>query len=520
MSCTQEELMLVMQKLLHERQRVKTLERSLGDKNSGGKQQASAVPTQAEKEPQNRVTAEIKAVEATPAMVIPSVSDAYEKQIAVLKNVIKDLGEKLQTASQQSPQPPLPVALTAATASTATPDEQFTQLRQNLYQAQQEARTTKERMAAAEADRERLREMRDTLQLKLQEQNTHLQNIKLQSAKVQNEELAKVELVKKEAADYQAKVFELEKLLEQERHQLSIISRQKKEPSELIDKKELIEEQKKRERAEQELDDIKLLFVEMRTRNKEHEAKIASLLIEKQNALQHLQEQELLHTHDGTALIEVKQKIDVLEKTIEEHSEEGKRLTQELIKKEHRIQQLDKELQDEQHQLRETRALESEQKGQIALLEQHLARRIKECAILTQRHEEETQELQIKETKLNSATSELNQLKLRDEEMRLMLSQQIADLEQETFSLQELVQHQAREINQLKKLEERYLLLDKLFGQCDHIMTRRTASAEARQETRLQKIAMRKEPQQPIINSNTLFSHSKEVSARRHDLFE
>jgi DNA repair exonuclease SbcCD ATPase subunit len=449
-SCTQEELLQVLQKLMHERQKVKTLEKRLQATSSAS---LSVVPPQ-----------HIVAHELTNPVVMPC---DHEKEIEVLKNVIKDLGEKLKATAVQQPQ---------IVESPGPVDENIAKLKQSLYQSQNEVRATREKASLLEEEIRRLQQFRASLQTELKEQGSKTHE---------------VERLKALVDDYQIKIADLEKRIVENTKKAS-------ENKESETREHVLEAQ---------IEDQKLLYSELAVRNKELDTKLLALLSEKQ-------QMQMLLQQESTKATEMQQKAFALEKKLEEAAKAEQASQSQIMELSRSIDRL-KEKEREFIQLQTT---SNEQKNQIDVLEQHLARRIRECTLLTKTNEEQNIELTRKDEKLVALTSELSTLKEESLAAIEAYKQQIAECERDILTLNSHVEEMYEELQELRALEEKYLLLEEVAGQLGHIIAPKRPAFDTRKQFGR---PLKKEPVLPKVNNHQdLFAPTKEVPSYRHDLFQ
>lgn len=478
MNCTQEDLLQVLQKLMNERQKVKLLEKkiALGDPLTAISYQNSE---EHEKEIQGLKTTISELREKLKVVTAPSPNnnDESEREILVLKNIINDLNQKLLAAQ------------------TITPTQIPTTKAVSDHAVKQELQSAKERNLLLEEEIKRLKQFHLSLQAELKEQSTkNFENDRLQSeCKRHKEEIDRLE-------------SELQKI--------------KNLPPEVrIEKMASVEEKLHIERLERELEDKKLLFSELATKNKELEAKISVHLTEKLSTLSRLQEfsqqtvnkDELYHKQ----LLEKELLVQSMTAQIDTLSKEKKELQNSLETQNEQEIALKKERQENQR----LQAMSIEDKSQIELLEQHLARRVKECTLLTSKQEEHLVELRDKEKKLAALSEELHAAKLREEKMTETFSRENELLEQECSDLQAQIQELEEEVSELRPLEEKYLQLEELCDQFGSLMTKKSVQKPIHKPSKTVRKERATPTSAPTI-SHDMFSYQKEVSAKRHDLFE
>lgn len=474
MNCTQEDLLQVLQKLMNERQKVKLLEK----KFALGEPLPAIFPPnndEHEKEIQSlkNIVTELREKLKTDAPQ-PSNTDESEREILVLKNIITDLNQKLQ--------------LSQTTSSIQAPGQKGS----SDHAVKQELHIAKERNLLLEEEVKRLKQFHLSLQNELKEQSAkNFENDRLQSeCKRQKEEIEEL-------------VRELQKI--------------KNLPPEIrIEKMASLEEKAQIERLEQELEDKKLLFHELATKNKELEAKISIHLTEKLSTLSRLQEfsqqtvnkDELYHKQ----LLEKELLLQSMTAQIDALSKEKKELQDKLETQDEQEVALKKERQENQR----LQAMSIEDKSQIALLEQHLARRVKECTLLASEQEEHLTELRDKEKRLTVVSEDLHAAKLREEKMTETFSRENELLEQECSDLQAQIQELEEEVTELRPLEEKYLQLEELFDQFGSLMAPKKPVHKPSKTVRKDRVMPTSTPN----TSHDMFSYQKEVSVKRHDLFE
>jgi hypothetical protein len=107
-----------------------------------------------------------------------------------------------------------------------------------------------------------------------------------------------------------------------------------------------------------------------------------------------------------------------------------------------------------------------EDKNQIELLEGHLARRVKECALLHSTAEEQSNELGRLQRKLQEKEKAMEELQAGLEQEQTTLSQ----LEKELGIANELIEDQRIEIETFGEFQQRLEVLEKLFHQASQVL--------------------------------------------------
>lgn len=645
-SCTQNDLMQVMQKLLNERKKVKSLEQEvlllrkdvisspLSQKIASPEttpqdvsQEVSQNPILEEKEENLPLTHENSKVQLHPLYDLKNSENEQQKEreVQLLKNIIKELAEKLKEAhSKPEPMPPEPAPPAALFEAPIAPlsipqpvlqpqvtlphealDSTTWQLKQNLYQAQNEIRQAKERNATLEEEIRRLQQFKSSIQAELKEQKTktHEAEIAKQSSsqdilKIQEtykarlstleEELHQTKLqlasYAEECKNYQLKITEFAASAQEKSLLITSVQESEKEKELLY---ALQEHKMKIERLEIELEDQKLLFYEVSAKHKDLDLKNASITAEKLVATMQLQETTKELTQKDIlykAIIREKEQLLHNCTQIEEKLEEQKSLLfkgEEEIKRIHaqneaanlKIGQLEKRceelgikdalIEEKEHRIaqmiQEITQLEAESKdhkNQIELLEQHLTRKVKECAQFAHSAEEMENSLialraesQEKNEKIEELSHELMLLAGRENELLEQGARTQEELETRLAMQNELVHDQEQKIASLKKIEEKYLLLEQLLGRISNTISSTDETPKAALQNSsfsteaygtlqkpIQTPAMQNNTllQKPILKepvqlqhkafvsqapSNDLFISSKE-KAVRHDFFE
>ncbi len=579
LSCTQNEMMQVMQKLLSERHKAKLLEQELQhlrkdpsttDMNILSKSSQTAVPNGLLSQQAKELALLKERVDASEKEKIKAFEKEAEnnKQVELLKNIIKELAEKLKTQIA----PP-------ATIEKSPADESTVQLKQSLYQSQNEVRAVKEKCASLEEEVRRLQQYHISLQSELKEQNgkgRELEALKFELSHV--DEKQKMSLASYEVKLQQAKEYENSLKAEIESYQTLCVEL-KSELSKKIhsdhpqhdlqrtfseNAEALAKEKINRERLELALEDKELLFHELSQRNKELEAKNQHALSEKdlslisykeakkqlsdQNSLnsQLTNEKEALVLSNSSLILAVEEQKKLLEKTFEELNQKSAT----LLEAEAKIQTLlhtvtqteesqkllearDADYKKEKLEKERLAAIEVEQKNHIDLLEQHLARRVKECALLTRSQEEQEHEYKVLKDKLEETKKNVKRLEeelsQKEEELQDVTKEHRLEKEELKVERQALFEHaqsQSQELEELKKLEEKYLLLEELLDQCGHIFTKKAHESllqksvrKQEQKTLLEQAAPKRQQQLPVAMSSDLFEKPKEKNIR-HDLFQ
>ena len=637
-SCTQNDLMQVMQKLLNERKKVKTLEQevlhlrqdsvspltaSLPLSHTRSSELIERAPLVDEK---SENLSQLPGKSSQQLFGATQTSDAKhaenEQQVQLLKNIIKELAEKLKEANSQPAQilpTPTPSVSEAPSAPISTsqlapqpvstqivpqdsPDSSTWQLKHNLYHAQNEVRLIKERYAAQEEEIRRLQQFRSTIQAELKEQKIKGHEGELakqaivqdfvKSQETYKEHQAKLEEALRQATervgflDEETKSYRLKiaELAESSAEKDTPFTLSQESARELQLANDLHEQRAKLHKLELALEDQQLLFYEISAKNKALEVKNLSLTTEKQAAVTQLQETSKELTQKDILYKEIIREKETL-------LEACKQLEQELKEQKHRlaiaeeetkkikaqnqdlklqIAELEKKCQSlaEKDEIIEEKELALEQlkqksanqetlgndyKNQIELLEQHLTRKVKECAQLANSQEEQESELSLlrsehhkKDKKIDELASELMSLNLREKELIEQATFANEDQENRLAAQYELLQNQAQEITSLKKIEEKYLVLEQLLGRISsaistgdtldppsqsrhfadetfHVPQKSHSPAFLQNSSSLQKPIIKEppkpQPQHLPPTANDLFMSPKD-KAVRHDFFQ
>lgn len=384
MTCTTDELLQVMQKLLCERQKVKALERKLGT--------PSTLTKTIGEEP----------------VVITSKEDG--KEIQLLKTRIKDLEEQIQAAHTENE------ALLKQKKESSAPQEpaDVAALKQNLYQAQREIRSAKERSSELEEELKRLTQFRASLQIELKEQ----------TAKAHDSEKLKADVLayKNKISDLEAKLANAGK--SSQPHEGSFVS-----------KESWLVERQKREELELFVEDQKLIFVDLVTKIKELEKKSEALFQEKQKLeIQKQKYEEALSSEKSThttLLLEFEKNLPLIatyqqekaqyldqfsktekkllqkereyeelatraahiEKNLEVLQNERQSLLDLVSSHKYELEKARRELEHTLDALQQKESIIENHEKALTELEEHLLHRIDQCTTLTEENESLKQEL-------------------------------------------------------------------------------------------------------------------------------
>jgi len=311
-------------------------------------------------------------------------------------------------------------------------------------------------------------------------------------------------------------------LVEQQMQELQLLkSENHRLKSSLKELERQIDDQKNASvRVEQQLEDKKLLYAELLAQKKEFESKIAALHSEKHSYLARVNElheqnmaqdtlyKQLNHEKDllkqaltqeskakedektsasqkaillqqkAEELLELQRQVEGLKKTLAMLSQEKETHEKEVQTKEKEIQELEQEVKKVKLLLQKSQEQEEEQKNQVSLLEQHLSRRVRECALLNKAQEEqanEMDELRVKLAELQKKIAELTQIELESakkhaEQHALLLKkssefeEELSRKDEEYETLYKAFQEQSHHLNELQVIEEKFLQMKELFG--------------------------------------------------------
>jgi len=438
-SCTQEELLQVMQKLISERQKVKALERRL--------QRGPAIET-------------IAAPAPTP----------QEKEIELLKNIVGELREKVKE---------IPPPASSVPAPASSPDESA--IKQSLVSTQKELRNSKERCIELEEAIRRSSQFRTTLQAELKEQQAkahegeHLRReLEQQKVKVAELELFKKERLTSQQGDIVTKNLYLEEHEKRERSE-SALSEQKQL---LFQSKKQIEELEERlTRAEQEKEFSKKRLQETTSAIQDHE--IQKLSLSEENKIHQKSIESLSQVYEDQ-----KKRIDLLESEKKQATTELATATKTLAANDHRLQQLVTELEEtEKHgellAAQEKNLTEEKERltQEIGELESHLARRVKECTELSTLSSQQAQTIADQAEKIQALSNEA-----------ASITEQYETLENMHASAEEELKTRTARLEEIEVIAEKYYELEKLFEEGAAIITKK-ASPQVRRKTETRPIS-------------------------------
>ena len=181
-----------------------------------------------------------------------------------------------------------------------------------------------------------------------------------------------------------------------------------------------------------------------------------------------------------------------------------------------------------------------ETQNQLLLFEQHLARRVKECAILSNQLEEQT----LRQSEIYEQNEQQKQ-KIQEQELNLIALQETYDQfsqqkgKELKTALEDLVKWQAKyeslfatweaqgkELIKLKAVQERYLQLEQLLGEFSEIISSPQTSFDA--ASQILGASLKEPPMSPMpkpevtitLPQNTLFMPAEPKAALRNHLFE
>ena len=430
MSCTQEELLQVMQKLISERQKVKALERRL---EKGATAEAITLP--------------------------PTVPQEQEKEIEVLKNIVQELREKVKTI-----QAPL------ATPPPATDEGS---LKQSLSSSQKELRHQKERCIELEEELHRSVQFRTTLQAELKEQHAKTHELETRC---------------KELTGQKARVSELEAAKHADA---------KGAAGDIVTKNLYLEEHERRRRLEEELEEQKKLVLEGKRQIEEFEAQTKKRLEEASSAISCHENQKLSLAEENRTYLksieslrgvleDQKKQIDLLEGEKKQRQLELSEIRENLRESENRGQKLRHDLERAEKRLAEEEAKgdglrlaeknllaeKEELRHEIGELEQHLARRVKECTERTSACSEHEQLLTAQAEKIKTLSSEYSTTHEQYEELYKLHQ-----------SLSEEFKTRETRLADLERVAEQYRALTTLFEQGAHIISEQALPRVRTQKT-------------------------------------
>lgn len=219
---------------------------------------------------------------------------------------------------------------------------------------------------------------------------------------------------------------------------------------------------------------------------------LSSALEEKNKCL--AEKESLLHEKELalTEALEANQELTVKLETLEIQDKENQSLTEQLEKKE---QELEETLEKNRLLISEHNVISlrfNEQQDHLKLLEQHLARRVKECALFSRQLEEEA----AKQAALQKGQEEqfqtiaslqglLEQAKTNEESLKKEYALQSKESQERFDSLEEKFesllaswQTQGQELQLLKRLQTRFSEIEQLFGQFGQVLSQPIAPIE------------------------------------------
>lgn len=454
MTCTTDELLQVMQKLLSERQKVKTHDRK------------ATTPYEVPK-------AFAKPIDVAPITQKPLFSPevvALQATITTLKNEIAHLTkEKEQHNEQINP-------------SSHTESADISALKQSLYQAQREIRTSKEHAAELEEEIKRLIQFRSSLQIELKEQTSKLHDF---------------EKIRAELVAAKAKASELEK-------QMSTQASSSVEGS-FISKENLLSERHKREELELFIEDQKLIFIDLTNRIKELEKRIETtqnekqkLLLEREKFEEALSHEKYSHTslllefekhlpmiatyqnekaayldklndiekklyQKERAFDDLSSRASLVEKNLEALENERKSLLELTSSHKFELDKARTELEQTTQLLQQKETLLKDQEFSLSELEEHLLRRVEQCTELKEKNELLQQELSLTKAELSTTSSDLATKEQAFLEEIIALEEQLNHLQQEAEQRNTSLLLAQERIAALDAIATRYRLLEKMI---------------------------------------------------------
>ncbi len=391
--------------------------------------------------------------------------------------------------------------------------EQIESLLRQQKELEQECSSLKTELACTSASKESIQERADSSLLRKQLEN-QVQEMKARYSQAlsKTKELeGKVDSLSSENAYSQFRLRDLTKKTEAQERELQKLQTELERASKERDtlKKELGAKEVTIQEVNQKLQEMHSLQEKVEELTKEH-----ALLVETKNqAIETLEQKISEEVHEKE---ELEAQCTALKETVRE-KEEG--IEQERLK----IKAIDQEL--------------FEVKEQVEQVEQHLARRVKECTLLSSQIEEHTESL-VKASgqneRLRNVIGDLEKSlllahdDLKKEQEAAKQKTQEAEQEKETWKAKYETlfvswEDQGKEIRRLRSIQERFSQLEHLFSQCEDVLL--SASTEATpQEYEMRKPQpARKEPEivKKISFDDSLFSKNDvHMKPKRNDLFE
>jgi len=445
-TCTQEELLQVLSKLMQERQKVKALELRL----------------------------ERTSPSTSP---LPLTADTHQKEIEQLQKIIRDQSELLAKPTPETP-------------SVEPYKQHIAQLQNEIDQLKKAASVPSNELS---------------LRQEIARLSQELTELRAKPVPVQ------------EVPDFSFELETTEKALKEAKHTISELERavlqaRNEAPS----------------FHEEELENFRLQARELHAARKELEMKLSLALQEKQQLQQDAAtnaqillklKQQLESFQKNSQNIDQKEhelvlcrvRIDelerinsVLKQSLEEIQEKEKHLLDATRLHEETLEKQDIELRQQKTALKQLEKDTEGQKGEIALLEEHLTRRIKECTHLTAQQEESQAELLKRDRKIERLEADFQQLQESSDTTINSFKATLATTEEEFSETQGLLEEQEEELYELRKIAERFHELEEQVVTTYKVLTKRSDPPK-------------KQPRQAAAPSD-LFTNQK--TSRRYDLFE
>lgn len=144
-----------------------------------------------------------------------------------------------------------------------------------------------------------------------------------------------------------------------------------------------------------------------------------------------------------------------------------------IVDKQQRLEELERRYRElvQDHDAIKTRFQELEQHAKQ--LELHLARRVKECALLSKEIESQKTYRSELEKTLEAKKLQIEESAVREEKLTHDIATRQKEeqtLQQKLEALEGIQQEQDQELDRLRKAEERLLQLEQLFGQCGQLL--------------------------------------------------
>jgi chromosome segregation ATPase len=426
-SCTQEELLQVMQKLISERQKVKSLERKL---------------------------------KSSPCLAEAPFNSETEKEVEVLKNIIRELSEKLKAAQQEQKG--------VVTPSSSHTQEDVVLLRQTLSMAQKESRLAKEKAIELEEEVRRLQQFRATLQAELKESGgkAHsyekaIKEIEHYKGKIAELEQARLDDLQKNSKD----IPEIESLRKELEKRKAALAEEQKEKEKIFALRLASLEEEKRALS----DKVAILQLSTRDRANEQESLYSEnknrilqiksleeeLQIEKRKNVQFDLERQKIKTELEIAIA----KVETMQKLLRESQEETKKITEDGKKIIEAQQEAEVQIKKQKEKIEQQKELLEKKEQEIEELETHLARRVKDCALLKDDLEEAAAEKQKQKELIDTLQKDNETRKNSSRE----LEGQIAKRKEEMAALEEYIEEQNLALEDFADIKEKYIALVELF---------------------------------------------------------